>query len=98
MTDKHRPADETAVRHALYRAARDESDEDCLELIVNTVVEVSGNAARASSVRLVLGGDPRSPRFVACHRIADDLARRPDGQWELTRRTGAGDAPGEPAP
>jgi hypothetical protein len=97
MRDEHGPADETAVRHALYHAAREGSDEDRMELIVNTVIEVSGSAARASSVRLVLGGDPRSPRLVACHRVADDLARRPDGQWELTRRTIVGDTPGEPA-
>lgn len=80
-------ANESAIRQTLYRAAANTPGGDQqMEIIVNTVIEFHGDLARATSVRLVLGGHPRAPEVVLCDRVQDDLVLGPAGVWEHQRR------------
>jgi SnoaL-like domain len=97
MSDDNQPSDRMAVRYALYRNANEAARGTEVELIVNSIIEIDGSRARASSVRLRLGGTDRAPQLVACDRVDDELVRRSDGEWELERRTVAGGPSGDPA-
>ena len=78
--------DQTAVRYALFRAAEEATHGKEVDLIVNTVVEIDGDRAWASSVRLRLGETDRAPQLITCDRIYDELVRLPSGQWKIAPR------------
>jgi hypothetical protein len=82
-----------AVRQALYRAVRDRALPDELEMLTNSEVEIDGDAARVTSIRVVLGGEARDPRVVAGDRVVDELSRGPDGSWVVGRRSVLESAP-----
>ncbi|GAA1845934.1 hypothetical protein [Actinomadura bangladeshensis] len=83
-------SDVDEVRRAVYRAVRERAvteDPEGLELITNSEVEIIGDSARVTSVRLVLGGAPREPHIVAGERVVDELTRGADGCWTVVGRT-----------
>jgi hypothetical protein len=44
----------------------------------------------------VLGGDPRDPQIVRCHRVIDSLHRDGAGHWHVDARRTEGHAKGQP--
>lgn len=83
-------SDVDEVRRAVYRAVRERAvteDPEGFELTTNSEVEITGDSARVTSVRLVLGGAPREPRIVAGERVVDELTRGADGRWTVVGRT-----------
>ena len=81
------------VRQALYRAVRERGLVDApdgLELTANPEIAITGDSAKVTSVRLVLGGAPRNPHIVSGERVVDELVRGADGSWTVVRRTPAG--------
>jgi len=93
MNEERDSADICEIRQALYRAVRAAGSTDEVEMISNSEVEIMGDTARVSSVRLLLGGDTRAPRILAQGRVRDEFVRAADGRWALRQRSVADDDP-----
>jgi hypothetical protein len=94
QTDEEREsADIREIRQALYRAVRAAGSTDEVEMISNSEVEIRGDTARVTSVRLLLGGDTRAPRILAQGRVRDEFVRGTDGRWAFRQRAMADDDP-----
>jgi probable F420-dependent oxidoreductase len=84
--EERESADIREIRQALYRAVRAAGSPDEVEMLSNSEMEIRGDTARVTSVRLLLGGDTRTPRILAQGRVRDEFVRAADGRWAFRRR------------
>jgi hypothetical protein len=68
-----------ARHHALVRRQ--------LRMVVNPLVDVTGDTARADSVDLILDVEADLPVIARLERVEDVLRRGRHGRWQITQRT-----------